>query len=366
MASTSRATLPEEFFDRTSDMMLIQPEPQYVYAAMLAASLGASFQPDAQLGMQIPNRQFGANGAMYTPAERDRLMMSEPIMTGVIQVVPELGKGPGHTIRMNRPAFVNTTYTQDSRKVPSGSSISTTGISVASEQVSISLSRFAGPYSSTQSAVAPYAIERFDSSVSVHSMAQIHGTNLKRDYDRFKDSILVALLDLAETVMRPKNYSADTDFVTADAAPMDWNMIARTEASMDDANIPTFGDGRRVMVLRPAQIQQLSDDTQFARYAEKHPVINPVLNPGYYKTAGGFHIFKSTTLTQDTSTVSGVTINRGHAFGPNVLGAGVGRLPEVAYAAEDNYGETAKVIWLEYSGHTLLDNRFVRSIRTSS
>lgn len=366
MAVTSRATLPEEFFDITSSMLLVQPEPQYLYASWWKASLGAQLNVNGPLGIQIPNREFGVNGASYTPVERDRLMMADPIMSGVWTVVPELGKGPGHTVRINRPAFVNTTYTQASREVPSGSSISTTGQAISSEQTSITLKRFSGPYNSATSAVGPLAVERFDASVSLHSFAQAHGMTLKRDFDKTVDAFAIALLDAASTVIRPKGFSADTDFTTTDSGPMDMSCISRTERSMDDANIPTFGDGKRIMVLRPAQIQQLQDDAQFARYSTFSPMINPVLAPDYFKSVGNFHIFKSTSLTQDTGTVSGVTINRGHAFGPGALGSGVGRLPEVAYSSDDNYGETAKVIWLLYGGFQLLDGRFVRSIRTSS
>ncbi len=366
MASTSRATLPEEFFDITSSMLLVQPEPQYLYAALWKATLGAQLNMSGPLGVQIPDRQFGQNGASYTPVERDRLMMSDPILGAVWRVVPELGKGPGHTVRLNRPSYANTTYTQASREVAGGSTISTTGITVSSEQTSLTLKRFAGPYSSAASAVAPFAIERFDASVSLHSMAEIHGTSIKRDFDRTIDAFSVALLDSAGTVIRPKGFSADTDFATTDSGPMDFSVISRTERSMDDANIPVFPDGKRMMVLRPAQCQQLADDAQFAKYVDANKEINPVLAPGYWKTIGNFHIFKNNTLTSDTTTVSGVTINRGHAFGPGVLGSGVGRLPEVVFHTNDNYGETALVIWLTYSAFSLLDNRFVRSIRTSS
>lgn len=366
MASTSRATLPQEFFDITSAMLLVQPEPQYLYASWWKAALGAALDVNGPLGLAIPNRQFGQNGAAYTPIERDRLMMADPIMSNIWRTVPELGKGPGHTVRINRPAFANTTYTQASREVPAGSSISTTGQAVSSEQTAITLKRFVGPYNSALSAPGPLAIERFDSSVSLHSQSQIHGLTLKRDFDRTIDSFAVALMDAAATIIRPTGFSADTDFLTTNSGPMDFDTLTRTEQSLDDASIPTFADGKRIMVLRPAQTQQISGDAQFARFAEFHPSINPVLAPDYWKSCGGFHIFKSATLTQDTTTVSGVTINRGHAFGPMSLGSGVGRLPETTYATDDNYGETAKVIWVTYAGFQLLDNRFVRSIRTSS
>lgn len=362
MASSSRVTLPQEFFDITSDMLLVQPEPQYLYAQLWKASVGAELGMSSALGM--PGRQFGSSGASYGSLEADRLMLDNPLATGVIKSVVELGKAPGHTVRMNRPVFPNTTYTQASREVPVGSSISTTGIAAASEQVAITLKRFSGPYDSGNSRVAPYAIERFDANLALHKMVDIHGKNMKRDFDKFIDSVMVSLLDNASQVVRPSGMSADNDSSTAGDFPMDWNTMARAAKELDEDNIPTFGDGKRMLVITPQQKQQISDDPQFARYAEYHKEMNPLFGGSYYKTAGDFHVFVCNTLTVSNNSNS-IPIHTAHAFGPGVLGSGLGELPRVAYASEDNYGETAKVIWLLYAGFALLDNRFVLEIHTS-
>ncbi len=42
--------------------------------------------------------------------------------------------------------------------------------------------------------------------------------------------------------------------------------------------------------------------------------------------------------------------------------SGTGKLPRVAPASDDNYGETAKVIWLAYLALGLADNRFVTRV----
>ncbi len=359
MAFTSRATLPAEFFDITSDMLLVQPEPQYLYARMWKASVGSELNVGPLLGM--PGRQFGGDGANYSNLEADRFMMSDPLTSGVVKAVVDLGKAPGHTIRLNRPSFTNSTYTQASREVAAGASISTTGLAVSSEQTSITLKRFAGPYGS---AVQPYAIERFDAGLSLHKMAQIHGNNLKRDFDRSIDSFLVALLDLASTAVYPQGMTAVNDSTVAGDFPLDWETVARTGKTMDEANLPTFPDGKRLLVITPQQKFQLQNDALFAKYAEKHPQLNPLLNPGYYKTCGDFHIFQSNTLATTVNS-SSVPIHRAHAIAPGVVGSGLGELPRVAFAAEDNYGETAKVIWLLYAGFQLLDSRFVVSVRSS-
>ncbi len=70
------------------------------------------------------------------------------------------------------------------------------------------------------------------------------------------------------------------------------------------------------------------------------------------------HVFKSTTLTT-ASNSSSVTIYRGHCFGPGVMLGGMGRPARVAPNSNDNYGETALVIWLADLAFGLADNRFV-------
>ena len=145
---------------------------------------------------------------------------------------------------------------------------------------------------------------------------------------------------------------------------MDMNTIARAERALDEANIPVFPNGKRMLVLHPRQAQSLKDDPQFARYAEFHAPVNPLLAKSYLKSVAGFDIFKSNTLDTDTN-ASSVTVYKAQAFGPGVLGSAIGEMPRVMAATDDNYGETAKVIWLLYGAFALLDNRFCLSVRTS-
>ena len=359
-----RATLPEEFYDITSAALLVQPEPQYLHAQLAKLALGASLDMSSG-GLGLPGRLVGAQGAPYSSVESDRFQFSDPIYSEAVHVVTELGRKPGHTIRMNRPSFASTTYTQASREVPAGTSISTTPVDLSSEQVAITLKRFAGPYSSSASAVAPYGVDRFDATMSIHSLAAMVGKNLKQDFDKFLDATMVALFDSVDTanIIRPTGFTANDDSTVAGDAPMDFNVLARVESTLDTANIPVFANGRRACVLHPRQIQQLKDDAQFARYVEYHKDVNPIFK-SYVGTCGNLDIFKSTTLTT-ASNSSSVTLYYGQAFGPGKVGLGMSRMPEVVPSTSDNYGEQALVIWLTYAGFVNLDNRFGCSIRTS-
>lgn len=358
----SRATLPENFYDKTTDMLLVKPEPQYLYAMMWLGAMAASLNVPDALGN--PGREISSAGADYTSAEKDRLMLSNPMFTEVIAAKIDFNAAPGGTVRINRPAFANTTYTETSRRIASGATISTTAIGPISEQNSLTLFRYGGPYDAANSRVAPLGIEAFDANMGVHKAAQINGTTLKRDCHRFIDTVNTQLLDLAATAVYPEGMSAVNDATAVGSFPFTYEQLNRTEQQMDEANLPTFGDGFRVLVLTPTQLKQLKDDVQYQRQAFSFPEYN-TLFPQYVKSVGKFHIFKSTTLTT-TANSSSVAIHRGHAIAPGALLAGMGRSLRVVPASDDNYGETVKVIWLGDLAFGLADNTMVYSVRSSA
>lgn len=367
-----RTTLPEEFFDVTGAQLLVQPEPQYLYCSLLKAALAIELSVPDMIG--LPGREAPNAGAPYSAADRDRLMLASGIPEAVFQVKHDFSKGPGHTMRYNRPQFANTTYTEASRQVKAGSTISTTPIEVGSEQNTLTLKRFAGPYDSTNSRVAPYAIESFDANMGVHQLSKIAGTHLKRDFDRFLDSWSVATLDVPSTsvvtsgasinTVYPEGMTADNDATAAGQFPMTYEQTSRTSKEMDDLNLPTLPDGRRILVVTPTGKKQLKDDPQFAEYVEKHASLNPLASPTWFGSTPEFHCFVNNTLTV-TSNGSSVNIHKGHAIAPGVLAAGVGRPPTVRTASDDNYGETPKVIWLADLAQKCADERFVLSVRYS-
>ena len=359
MPAFSRASLPEEFYDRTSDKLLVKPEPQFLYAGMWLGAMGMSLQAPAMLGLD--GRGISSNGADYTAAEKDRLILSNPMYTELVAAKVDFSKEFGNTIRINRPTYTNSTVTQAARQIPTGATISTTGITVGSEQTNLTLFRYGGPYST---AVQPYAIEAFDAKMSVHSAVKIHGTHLVRDCHRFIDAVQTVLLDTASTATYPAGVSAVNDVTIAGTAPMSFEQIARTEEQMDTANLPTFSDGFRVLVLTPVQVRQLKNDPQYQRAAQNFPAYS-ILFPGYVASVGKFHIFKSTTLSI-TNNSSSVPIHYGHALAPGALLGGMGRPLRVMPNTNDNFGETVLVIWLGDLAFGLADNTFAVSVRSAA
>jgi len=354
MATIDRASLLQEFFDTTSPRLLKQPEPPYLYARLWLDAMVTS--PPMVDALGRPNDAWGMG--MYASFGDQMAAIEANIFRDAFEFVQEIGKKPGHTVRLNRPAFTNSTYTLGSRQVPSGTTISTTGQSVTSEQVSLTLGRFGGPYSNSGSEIRPLSIERFDASVALHGMAKLCDMHLVRDYHRWKQFVIATLLDgtSAANAVFPGSITDVTGFVTAGNGPMTWDMVLKASRLLSDASIPTFSDGKWAMTLHPIQVEQLANDPAYQRLSEQHPEYNSLFKGAYVRTAGDFNIFRTPAL--NTGLNGGVTYYKGHMFGPGILGGGVGDMPRVARNNNDNYGETDLIIWLEYSAIGMLDDRF--------
>ncbi len=370
MPILDRASLPEEFFDVTSPTLLVAPEPQYFHAQLFKMAMSVAFNLPfgGPLGLPVPGRQIPDGGAAYTSPTYDRLMLMppDPNYASAVQMVGEIGKRPGHTVRLNRPKFGSGGFTLANREVASGITISTTAIDLASEQVSLTLKRYAGPYDQTNGNVAPFAVDKFDSSVSLHSVSQIVGKHLQRDLDRWTDQVLVALGNLASTTLWPQNFSSDAGSSVPGDMPGDVDTIFRVEETLKNANVPRFPNGRYMGVISPTYSRQLKGDPQFATYSKDNPYAgstNPLF-ANFIAKVGGIDLFESTSLIATTNGNS-VPVFSSQFFGPSAWGAGIGDLPRVAQNTQDNYGETALVIWLMYMAVGLLDSRFIINVHTS-
>lgn len=364
-----RASLPAEFFDTTSATLLHAPEPQYLHARLILAAMSMDLDAKGGLALPIPGRAITAQREGYLTLPEMQFELSDPIAAEAVRVMTDFAPGsttPGHTIRFNRPRFVDSTYTFGSREVPAGSLISTTPVNVGSDQVPLTVKRWAGPYDATNSRVAPYQVNRFDSGRAVHSLAGVAELHFMRDFHKTIDAFGVALWNSckAANIVYPVGMTAVDDAVAVGDHPMDYATLALTERRLDDANIPKFSNGKRIMVLTTLQVEQLSRDSEYQRLAVFEKDYNPLLKGSYVKSCGGFDIMKSTTLTQ-TNNSSSIPIQYGQAFGPGMVGVGPASMPAVVPNSQDNYGEDVLAIWLWYCAFGVLDDSFGCSIRTS-
>lgn len=356
----SRASLPENFYAKTSDRLLAQPEPQYPFAQLFIAALGAMLPVPAGIGLD--GRQVPSAGAPFVGADQDRLKLAQDLPTALFALGVDFAKTPGETVKINRPAFANTTYTTASRKIAANSTISTQPIGISSEQTHLVLERYAGPYDSDNSRVAPIGVDAFSANLGVHSAPDMVGTHLVRDFHRFLDAVHVEMGEVG-TAVYPDGMSADNDATTVGSYPMTLEQVSRLEEEMDDASLPTLPDGARVLALTPKMWKQLKHDPEFKDQAEFFREYN-LLYPNYVGTIGKFHVFKSTTLKKVANS-SSVAVHHGLAIAPGAFMGGIGRKPRVSTSTDDNYGETAKAIWLADLAFGVADSRFIYSARAA-
>lgn len=363
LASIGRTTLPQEFFDVTSRQLLIQPEPQYAHARLIMSAI--QMEIDTVVGgLPIPGRDIPSSGAPYSSFEEQQMMLADPFYTQAIKVDATFMEGQGglpvgHTLRFNRPRFMNTTYTFASREVSSGTVISTTPVNVGSEQVELTIKRYVGPLDPNTSLPAPIGISRFDAARSVHSIPAVREMHFKRDFDKTIDTFGVTLFDsvVSTNVLYPDGMTANNDALNAGDFPFTYALLRKMERQLVTTYIPRFPNGKYMAILTPLQVEQLTRDAEYQRLAVFTPPKNPLLVGSYVGSIGNVDVFQSATLTQ-TANSNSVTIHYAQMFGPGMVGVAPGEMPRVVPNVQDNYGEDPIAVWLFYCAFGVLDNRF--------
>lgn len=377
-----RASLGAEFEDRTSAAMLRAPVPEFLYEKFFNMALQRGFFELGDMGNDINMRatpQIGTAGAEYAKLTEMQLNLNDPVFTPAFKVIPELEKKVGQTIRVNRPnltAVNSMTISPQSRLMTTGQLISTTPTSsFGSDQISITVRRYLGPYDNTQNgglgAVAPYGFDQFDASFQIHRASEYAAFFLRYDYARFIDNFISILMGLGGTaVFSSPAYTALSNFyggssttslVTAYGAeaPLTLQTIYALESQADTANVPVFTDGCRVLVVPPIGLQELKQDPLFRSGGVFFPEKNPLFGTAYKGLLSKTHLFESTTLPTFTNGNAGMTVYQGHYFAPGVIAGGVAMPVQAALSSANNYGFQALVIWATEMGLELADKRYV-------
>lgn len=366
----NRLTLPANFHDSVSRRMLTAPIPEFFWNKYLnLASTQANIEAisAAQMGI-TPDRSPPEQGAPAAELAQLQLVLNDDSgQSGGILVSDDLSAdGSGHTVRFQRPVFSGGSYTVAARRTPSGFQISTTPIDLTTESTSLTLERLSGPYDTVNSRVAPYAIDRRDAKRSIISLTKLAAQALAYDRAKLVDSILNSACDtvVAATLTAARggvgasyvNFvipgegrkTAKAEMTAPGSSPMDLETLLRAENVLDNRGAPRLANGKRMVVLRTEAAKQLLLDPDFREYAKLGQSEPQSKNPLFNSLAAvtpTMMIYRSSTLTQDTSTVSGNTINQGIMFGLEIFGYGVGEEVNVPASTSDNYGNQALFIW---------------------
>lgn len=358
-------SLPGNFHEKVNSKLLTAPRAQFVYAHGLLGALMKSLDVGDLSGSFAGTGHNGAGaviaGAPVGSLENDALKLYNGTLSQIFETpLDETFVGmPGTTVRFNRPAYDSTTYTWASRTVGPTQAISTTPIGVKAEQASLTLQLLTGPYDSANNCVAPYGLDKFSAQVGVNKVTDYTGEMLKYDFHRVLEAGATALLDLG-TAVYPAGMTADNDITTVNGGALSVEQIARAQKIMDNANLPTFADGYRLLVIPPDGAYHLSGDSQFrdAKYFQEMNIVYRT----YVGSIRGFHIITSTTLTA-TNNSSSVPVYKAHAVAPGVLGVASGIPPQVAFSNDTNFGLTGKVMWQACMALGLLNNAYAYTLR---
>ncbi len=364
--AVSRVTVPQEFYDITSSLLLKQPTPEFFFAklALAAQARAAISNTDAASVLTGPRGVSSQGAAVMGLDEHQLSLATDPLAMAITGVEDASKAGVGETIRFNRPVFAGGNYTTAGRTINQASTISLTPIEIGMEQTSLTVLKQSGPRSSAGSEVQPFAIDRLASQRSVHSLVQLVGLNLVYDRCATLDGVFKALFDLGSLVQRPAGISADANFPTTGEVPLDLDTLLRAEEQLRTANIPRFSDGTYFAIVSPKQMRQLRTDPDFAKQSVFSPGMNPILNSSVTLVGQSIRVVECSTVPTDTSTVTPNVIQRGMMFGPGAVGFGVADPCRIVAANEDNYGETVKVIWMAYEASGMLDSGMICSLRS--
>lgn len=311
MALTTSGTLTQEFIDKLSGELLLEPDTAYVFEQF------ASKQND-------------------------------------------LGVPKGKTILFNRYPWLGGTMSESARALTQGTKVDTTSpMAVTANQVSATVKEYAGPHDGSN--VVPLGISEFLAKRAEHDVIEQVGKLLRRDKDAVHDAILRDLY-LAVSNVTTADGTAEGSITAGKAMTTD--TLAEIKYQLDARNAPKFADGSYGLVINPKANANLLVDAGFreaVRYAAADRLFRGEV--GQYL---GFRILVSNNMpTKAVGSAGGVTGYQSVAFGPDAVGAGHGLMPEVRHSTDNDFGRQDLVIWLCHAAYATLDARFVQRIITT-
>lgn len=368
--SLTRSSLPSEFSDVSSKQMLVQPLPNYIYARMIYA--GVAQMQLQKSGMRgafgiSPQRAAPSSGAPVPDLMDFELLLGDPVAGNAIKVTLELeGAGvEGDTVKLPRPVFSGGGYTIAARTINPSQDISTTPVNFKTEQSTMTLKLIGGPSNVAGDGVAPYAIDVVAAKRAGHSIEEYVGLQMQYDRTVYNDTVLATLFTQGSVTLYPQNpnnstLTADTAFLTAGDRAMDFETICRVGEQLATSKVPTFANGRWMMIVTPKQKRQLEGDGEFQRLTVFDQTRNP-LATGFMKTVNNVDVYYSNT--NPTATNSGsIVYQKACAFGPGAIGYAPGEGCIVRASTADNFGLSPKCIWTAVEALEVLDNRFIVNV----
>lgn len=348
MSVATSSTLTQEFVDQLSQELLIEPDPQWVFALLAGAARAGALGIPEMMGPSgaVANMEQAMSGGMGTLRLLDQRWMS--VAGSFCKVVSE-PTTPGKVILIDRPAFLDSgLFTEASRRLVEATPVSATPQAPTMGQATVTIREYAGPHDGSN--VAPIGVTDFLKRRARHDMISYVGGLLRRDRNKWVDrAILEQLLSTSHA----------TD--GADDAPFTEDMMSAILRKLQERNVPTFANGMYMLVISPIHLQDLKGDEKF-RESVRYLGEQGALIQGHVANHGGFMVVVSNNIP--SATVDDQTAYQAVAFGPESVGWAIGLDAEARRSKDDDFGREDRVLWLAHEGWALLNEAFVEKVAT--
>lgn len=370
MGFIHRGSLPSNYVDFADsvsmNMRLPTPEPQYLFAQMAMASNLSLAAMDAG---QSTVQQFVSmsGGGVSLPPDLDRLVRVSESLPGAIQAVNGFGLGRGDTIKFQRDSYTAGTYTESSRELSTGAQISTTGQTIAEEEIPVVLKEYHGPHDG--SSVKPYAIWDFDAKFRANKeqLASKVSRHLQRDYTKWLDTVIRDRFRATSNITYADSIANVLSFTAGAGHNISLEAILNARKSLSDREVGPFSSGRYLLLVPTAFNTQMVGDVDYRELSKNHAMGKNQLF-GYVGSVQDVDIVECTTLKSYAAgdTVPGdgnavptsAAVEEALLIAPGCVGMGNASAgPELRFADSTNYGTEIRVIWYAMHAFQTLDSR---------
>ena len=382
MALIQRGNLPTNYVDLKTrvdaNLMLPTPEPQYLFAQMAMAGRLSLASIDA--GATTVQQFVSMNGG-GAEGDKDlaRLMIVSEQMPNAVTAVDAFGLGLGDTVKFDRDVYSTGGLTEADREHTTGSTVSTTGLTITEEEIPVVLKQYMGPYDASGSGVQPYGISEFDAKWRANKEKLVSKVTrrLVRDYTYWLDTVIRLRYQASTyTTLSDADYSDVTEYVAGGNSRFTSEQLLRARQALVDRHWQPFPDGRYKCIVPTVFNAHMQYDLDY-RDRSKNFADGRNLIHGYIGSFQDIDIYECATTTTwaaastftgtGTGTVpTSVTLEEGLLFGPGVVGMGTALSPETRFSDSTNYGLEALVIWYALHAFQTLDQRGVQRIVAQS
>ncbi len=359
--------------------MLRQPEPQYFFAKLAMAGRLKKATMDAGLQTVQQFVSLAGEGAPV-PNELDQLIrIADDQLPDAIFYNEDDTKSKGDSIRLQRVVFAGGGYSEDARRVQAGALTSEVGQSITTEEVSISLKQFEGPYNTAIGAVSPYEIPIFDAKKlnAQKSIIDTVSLQLNRDYMKWLDSVVKEYFYRTDNMTLPSGVANAAAFTNGGTKYFSLQQIAEAKRTLRNREWAAFPNGRYACIVpTDFQTQMLQDPVwrELTRNnqnpaAQKNPIFGFI---GSYQDVDFYEVSNSSLKTYAPGATVPGTLGGTVAAGVNLVEAillgpgGVGMVstgePKPYFSDSTNFGKRGAVIWRADHGFQTLDDRAIQRI----